>query len=81
MWTEADMLALVSAGAGIAFVNSSQCFRPPQSIRFCKVSDFSVGLELCFVRLKENRSPTVKHLADILIETEAAHKQAAPMPV
>lgn len=76
MWTEADMLALVSAGAGIAFVNSSQCFRPPQSIRFCKVSDFSVGLELCFVRLKENRSPAVKHLADILRKAEAAKPQA-----
>jgi len=65
MGTEADMLALVGSGMGIAFVNSAQAWRPPHSVRFVKVADFEVGLQLCFVHLRENKSPTVAHLADI----------------
>lgn len=63
MGTEADMLALVGSGMGIAFVNSSQAWRPPHSVRFAKVEDFKVGLRLCFVHLKENTSPMVAHMA------------------
>ncbi len=65
MGTEADMLALVGSGMGIAFVNSAPAWRPPHSVRFVKVADFEVGLQLCFVHLRENKSPTVAHLADI----------------
>lgn len=68
MLTEADMLALVSSGAGIALVNSAQASRPPESVRFVELSDFKVGLELCFVHLQENHSPTVAHMARIAIE-------------
>lgn len=65
MGTEADMLALVSSGMGVAFVNASQAWRPPHSVRFVAVADFAVGLELCFVHLKDNGSATVAHMARI----------------
>lgn len=63
--TEADMLALVGSGMGVAFINSAQSWRPPHSVRFVEVADFRVGLELCFVRLKENVSPTLAHMAQL----------------
>ncbi|HMS94281.1 MAG TPA: LysR family transcriptional regulator [Tabrizicola sp.] len=65
MGTEADMLALVGSGMGIAFVNASQAWRPPHSVRFVEVADFEVGLQLCFVHLKDNTSAVVAHMAEI----------------
>lgn len=74
MWTEADMLALVSAGAGIAMVNSCQRWRPPHKVRFKTLVDFDVCLELCFVHLAENRQPVIAHLASLLRDLHKGEK-------
>lgn len=67
-WTEADMLALVSAGAGIALVNSCQSWRPPHAVRFRPLTDFDVALELCFVSQRDNHLPVIAHMQDLLAE-------------
>ena len=63
---EADMLALVSAGAGVALVNSCQRFRPPQAVRFLPVTDLDVGLTLCFVHLAGAAVPLIDRFAETL---------------
>jgi len=62
---EADMLALVNAGVGLAFVNSCQRWRPPQAIRFLPVRDLEVNLELSLVWRSDNRSPALARFAAI----------------
>lgn len=47
--SEADMLALVSAGAGVCFVNSCQRWREPHAVRILPLADFEVSLELFYV--------------------------------
>lgn len=77
MWTEADMLALVSAGAGIALVNSCQSWRPPHAVRFRPLVDFEVALELCFVNRRDDTSPVITHVREMLTELAAARALAA----
>lgn len=71
MRNEADMLALVSAGAGVALVNSCQRFRPPQGVRFRPVADLDVSLTLALVRAAGEESPVVARYAGILREMAA----------
>lgn len=66
LMTETDILALVSAGAGIALANSSQMWRPPHGVRFIKVLDLSVSLELALVHARDNHAPTLQQFAGIL---------------
>ncbi|MRX51745.1 LysR family transcriptional regulator [Paracoccus sp. S-4012] len=63
---EADLLALVSAGAGVALVNSCQRFRPPQEVRFVPVSDLDVGLTLAYVRRRGHSLPLIDRFAETL---------------
>lgn len=63
---EADMLALVSAGAGVALVNSCQRFRPPQAVRFVPVADLDVALTLAYVHRAGPPGPVVERFADCL---------------
>jgi len=64
--SETEMLALVSAGAGIAMVNSSQMWRPPHGVRFIPVTDLAVSLQLALVRRKGDLSPVLDHFVRIL---------------
>ena len=66
MRTEADMLALVSAGAGVALVNSCQQFRPPQGVRFRPVAEVDVSLSLALVHLADEDAPVVRRYAEVL---------------
>lgn len=68
---ETDILALVSAGAGIALVNSSQKWRPPHAVRFVDVVDLGVSLELSIVHARDGRTPTLRQFCAILDELAA----------
>lgn len=72
---EADLLALVSAGAGVALVNSCQRYRPPQGVRFIPVTDLDVGLTLAYVHRPGHNLP----LIDRFSETLAALGGGAPV--
>ncbi|MGV8937741.1 MAG: LysR family transcriptional regulator [Allorhizobium sp.] len=54
MASEADMLALVNTGAGVAFVNGCQRWRPPHGVTFLTVCDLEVDLELALVCRRDN---------------------------
>lgn len=64
--TETEILAMVSAGAGLALANSRQIWRPPHGVRFIPVNDLAVSLTLSLVHASENRNPTVNHFIAIL---------------
>lgn len=66
MKREADMLALVSAGAGVAFVNSCQRFRPPFEVRFRRIRDLDVRLTLSFVHLQTPNNAILNRFAQTL---------------
>ncbi len=66
MRNEADMLALVSAGAGVALVNSCQRFRPPQAVRFLPVPGLDVALTLALVHPADGDAPVVGRYAEIV---------------
>lgn len=75
MESEPDMLALVNAGAGLAFVNSCQRWRQPAGIRFVRVPELDVGLELALVSRRDNATPALAHfiaLASRLVALEGA---------
>lgn len=55
--SEADMLALVRAGVGYAFVNSCQRWRPPSGLAFLRVEDLDVALELTLVHRRDSAPP------------------------
>ncbi|MGO4852148.1 LysR family transcriptional regulator [Phaeovulum sp. W22_SRMD_FR3] len=63
---ESEMLALVSAGAGLAFTNASQQWRQPHSIRFVPVDDLKVTMSLQLVYRDDDRSPTLTNFLQIL---------------
>lgn len=65
MAAEADMLALVNAGVGLAFVNSCQRWRPPLAVRFLTVTDMAVHLDLSLVWRHDNAAPTLARFATI----------------
>ncbi|MCY1667523.1 LysR family transcriptional regulator [Rhizobium sp. SL86] len=66
--SEPDMLALVNAGAGLAFVNACQQWRPPPGISFRQVHDLAVDLELSLVHRANNGAPALRHLVLIVQE-------------
>lgn len=63
---EADMLALVRTGLGIAFVNSCQTWRPPQGITFMEITGLDVALELAFVYPVNAGNPVTRRFVDLL---------------
>lgn len=77
--SDTEMLALVSAGTGIALTNSSQRHRPPAGVRFVRVQDLDVWLELCLVHRKDEVSPTLRRFIDILVAL-SAHKRTDLAP-
>jgi len=75
LMNETDILALVSAGAGIALANSCQMWRPPHGVRFIKVDDLSVSLQLSLVHVHDSHAPTLRRFADILTGLAACDSQ------
>jgi len=68
LMAETEILALVSAGAGLALANSCQMWRQPHGVRFIKISDLSVSLHLALVHARDNRNPVVTRFIGILNE-------------
>ncbi len=64
--SEADMLALVSAGAGVCFVNSCQRWREPHSVRILPLTDFDVHLELHYAYPETDTALPVRHFETIV---------------
>lgn len=78
LMVETDILALVSAGAGIALANSCQKWRPPHGVRFIDVEDLNVSLELSLVHARDNQSPTLQQFASILTDMAGCNDKRLP---
>jgi DNA-binding transcriptional LysR family regulator len=63
---EGAILSMVSAGAGIAIVNDANMDRPPPLVRFQRVPDLIVPLDLFFVHRDDNDNPTLHAFVEIL---------------
>lgn len=68
MKNETDMLALVSAGAGVALINARQQWRRPHLVRFIPVMDLNVRLQLAFVHVRANKSPVLQRFHSALTD-------------
>ncbi|MCB0639073.1 MAG: LysR family transcriptional regulator [Lewinella sp.] len=65
---ETEMLALVSAGAGLAFANASQQWRKPHGVVFAPVRDLDVRMSLQLVHRREHIAPTLSNFLETLHE-------------
>ena len=74
---EADMLALVSAGAGVCFVNACQRWRQPHAVRILPLVDFDVGLELHYAYPEQGATLPVLHFGRVLQEVLTGTAAAA----
>lgn len=72
--TETEILALVSAGAGMALVNACQIWRPPHGVRFLPVRDLGVHLRLALVHRQGDRAPALLQFVAILRELARVEK-------
>lgn len=63
---EAEMLALVTTGLGIALVNECQRWRKPHGVSFVPVTGLDVGLNLTFVYRTGHVSPALKQFLSIV---------------
>lgn len=63
---EAEMLALVSAGVGVCFVNACQRWREPQAVRILPLVDFHVDLELHYVWSEQAAELPAAHFGAVL---------------
>lgn len=61
--SEADILALVNAEIGMAFVNENQRHRPPPRVLFTALPDLDVRLQLALVWHRDLASPARDRLA------------------
>lgn len=64
--SESAELTLVSAGIGVAIVNSANLSRPPARVRFVPLADVSVPLPLSFAWLRTNANPALLRFSDLL---------------
>ena len=65
---ETDILALVSAGAGLALSNACQMNRQPRGVRFVPLADLNVDLRLFLVHRKGTVPPTLARFLELLRE-------------
>lgn len=63
---ETEILAMVSAGAGLALANASQMNRQPRGVRFIRLTDLNVVLRLRLVHRTDAVPPTLGRFIDIL---------------
>jgi DNA-binding transcriptional LysR family regulator len=69
---EAEMLALVTTGLGVALVNECQRWRKPQGIAFVPVTGLDVGLNLAFVYRSNHAVPALRQFLALLEKRQAA---------
>lgn len=69
---EAGMLAMVTAGSGVALVNECQRWRPPHGVVFLDVEGLDVHLDLAFVHNAERVTPALANFLSTLAEGQAA---------
>lgn len=62
--SESTILSLVSAGVGVAIVNDANVARPPAHVRFVRVRDLSIPLDLHFVYRFDNSNPVLRLFVD-----------------
>jgi len=63
---EAAILSLVSAGIGIAIVNSCNRWRAPARVNFVELEDLSIPLPLSFAYLRSNSNPALARFVETL---------------
>lgn len=68
---EAEMLALVTTGLGVALVNECQRWRKPQGIAFVPVTGLDVGLNLAFVYRSNHAVPALRQFLALLEERQS----------
>jgi DNA-binding transcriptional LysR family regulator len=76
--TESSILSLVSAGIGVAIVNDANVARPPALVRFARVRDLSVPLDLHFVYRSDNLNPALGVFIDTLKTCLASRASSDP---
>ena len=64
---EADMLALVSMGSGLALANAMQSWRPPHGVAFAPVEDLNVTQSLNVLHRRDDNSPLRASFIDALL--------------
>jgi len=64
--SENSILSLVSAGVGVAIVNDANSARPPALVRFARVRDLSLSLNLHFIFRTDNSNPALRVFIDTL---------------
>ncbi len=64
--SEAAMLSLVSAGIGVAIVNSCNRWRAPSRVNFVELADLSVPLPLSFAYFRSNSNPALIRFVETL---------------
>lgn len=74
---EAGMLAMVTAGSGVALVNECQKWRPPHGIVFLDVDGLDVHLDLNFVYSNERVTPALCNFLSVLSEGRPAPRSQA----
>lgn len=67
--SEAAILSLISAGIGVAIVNSCNRWRSPSRVRFMELEDLSVPLPLSFAWLRSNSNPALTRFVETLKST------------
>ncbi|MDG3578267.1 LysR substrate-binding domain-containing protein [Rhizobium sp. YJ-22] len=63
---EAEMLALVTTGMGVALVNECQKWRPPHGISLLRVDNLDVGLDLALVYRRDHTVPALARFLALL---------------
>lgn len=63
---EAEMLALVTTGMGVALVNECQKWRPPHGISLVRVDNLDVGLDLALVYRRDHTVPALARFLALL---------------
>lgn len=66
---EAEMLALVTIGLGMALVNECHKWRIPNGVKLLSVTDLDVSLSLAFVYRPNHVVPALQRFLDLLTKT------------
>lgn len=77
---EAEMLALVTSGLGVALVNECQRWRPPTGIFLIAITGLDVGLELALVCRANHSTPALKQFLSLFAQVQTEDLRAEPPP-
>jgi len=73
---ENAILSMVSAKTGIAIVNDANMDRPPPLVRFLRVPDLNIPLDLYFVYRRDNNNPALRAFTETLNATGDGKSEA-----